>query len=73
VAEPLYPSQDWENGFFTSQDRNGFKQKFGIASLSIAVVTNRTTTPTTIEALSILIAQTKKESKMRQGGAIVIK
>jgi len=73
VAEPLYPSQDWDNGYFTSQDRNGFKQKFGIASLSIAVVTNRTTTPTTVEALSILIAQTKKESKMRQGGAIVIK
>ncbi len=73
MAEPLYPSKDWENGFFTSQDRNGFKQDFPLASLSIAVVTNRITTPTTIDALSILIAQTKKESKMRQGGAIVIK
>jgi EAL domain-containing protein (putative c-di-GMP-specific phosphodiesterase class I)/GGDEF domain-containing protein len=72
MAKPLYPSKDWENGFFTSQDRNGFKQDFPIASLSIAVVTNRITTPTTIDELSILIAQAKKESKMRQGGAIVI-
>ncbi|MGD9676933.1 MAG: GGDEF domain-containing protein [Vulcanibacillus sp.] len=72
AIETLYSTSDWEQGFIVSTDRNGFSQNYGIASLSISVVTNKTQNPQTMEELSALIAQNKKESKQRQGDSIVI-
>ncbi|MDP3305166.1 MAG: GGDEF domain-containing protein [Erysipelotrichaceae bacterium] len=70
--EQLYSTHDWRQGVFVSKNRSGFPQSFIIASLSIAVVTNRDHQPKTIDELSSLIANTKKQCKMQLGNAIVI-
>lgn len=41
----LYSEEDWNLGYIHSLDRNGFKKCFPIATLSIAVVTNRDSQP----------------------------
>ncbi len=68
----LYTPEDWERGFIVSKNRNGFTENFPIATLSIAVVTNRKKSYDDLEVLSTEIAQTKKLCKMQKGNAIVV-
>ena len=70
--ENLYSISDWSQKSFVSLDRNGFTQVFQIASLSIAIVTNKTYQPQSIEELSSLIAQTKKKCKMHRGDCVIM-
>ena len=72
TIETLYSDLDWKQGFIVSKNRNGFTENFNIASLSIAVVTNKNFQPKTIEELSKLIANTKKIAKQKDGNAIII-
>jgi hypothetical protein len=55
-----------------SKNRNGFTQNFPIATLSIAVVTNRFTHPNTLEELSRIIAETKKKCKQQEGDSVIV-
>jgi len=70
--ENLYSSSDWAQKSFISLDRSGFTQTFQLATLSIAVVTNKIFQPQTIEELSSLIAQTKKKCKIQRGDCVII-
>ncbi|HWP80893.1 MAG TPA: GGDEF domain-containing protein [Candidatus Acidoferrum sp.] len=72
AIESLYSPTDWEQGYIVSKDRNGFTRNFAIASLSVAVVTNREQHPQTMDELSLLIAHTKKKCKQAEGDAIII-
>lgn len=64
-------SKDWERGFILSKNRSGFSQEFPIASLSISIVNNRGLKLKSLEELSKIIAETKKEAKKIEGNAIV--
>ena len=68
----LYSAEDWSRGYIRSLDRNGFKNCFPIATLSIAVVTNRDAQPDSLEELSKKIAETKKLCKQQVGDFIKV-
>ena len=52
--------------------KQGFTEKFPIASVSIAIVTNEREVSKTIEDLSERIVKAKKLAKQKQGNAISI-
>lgn len=56
----LYSEEDWEQGYIVSKNRNGFTERFPIATLSIAAVTNKENQYSNIEELSKVIAEIKK-------------
>lgn len=68
----LYTSEDWNRGYIISTNRDGFNQRFPIVTLSVAVITNRSTQPNTVEELSKIIADTKKKCKQKEGDSIII-
>ncbi len=72
LIQPLYSASDWECGYIVSQDRNGFIKTFPMATLSIAVVTNRTGDFTETGTLSKTIAETKKQCKQQKGNTVII-
>lgn len=68
----LYSEIDRHNGFIISKNRNGFIDKFPLATLSAAAITNRTRSYESIGELSLAIAQTKKQAKQQMGNSLVI-
>lgn len=68
----LYSRKDWARGYIVSQNRDGFTRNFPIATLSMAAVTNKEVKPTTIDELSLLIANSKKKSKQKIGDSICV-
>lgn len=72
MLEPLYSKKDWQLGYIISKDRNGFTQRFGIATLAVAVITNREGNPVSINDLSERIASTKKACKHNGGNSIIV-
>ena len=72
LIEALYSRTDWQQGYIISKNRNGFTERFNIASLSIAVVSNEKAKPDSMESLSRLIADTKKRAKQQEGNAIIV-
>ncbi|MGN0313126.1 MAG: GGDEF domain-containing protein [Lachnospiraceae bacterium] len=68
----LYSEIDRRNGYIMSKNRNGFIEKFSLATLSAAAVTNRTKKFESISELSLAIARTKKEAKQQRGNSLVI-
>ncbi len=71
-TKSLYTQEDVENGFIFSRNRNGFTDTFSLATISIAVVTNRTEKFSNLSELSKVIAHTKKLAKMESGNSIVV-
>ncbi|WP_312354273.1 GGDEF domain-containing protein [Aminipila sp.] len=67
----LYSKEDWEQGYIISKNRSGFTEKFPIATLSIAAVTNKNREYTDLEELSKIIADTKKRCKQKAGNAVI--
>ncbi len=63
----FYRDVDLENGFIISTNRHGVVDRFPIASLSIAGISNKSTGSLRIDAFSKAIAQLKKKCK-KQGG-----
>lgn len=63
----LYNTIDWENGFILSKNRHGLTEKFQMASLSIAAITNKNIIYHNLEQLSEEIAQLKKKCKQKEG------
>lgn len=68
----LYSEEDYKNRFIVSKNRHGFEEKFPIATLSMAVVTNRTHKFTNLEDFSKELVQVKKKSKQMEGNSCVI-
>lgn len=68
----LYSSSDWQRGYIDSRNRNGIAERFAIASISIAVVTNKEKHYKTMEELNKQIAKVKKKAKKIEGSSIVI-
>ena len=61
-----------ERDYIISKNRNRFTQNFPIVSLSIAVVTNKNFSPSSIEELSSRIAEIKKKTKQIEGDAVIV-
>lgn len=72
MIQPLYSESDWERGYIISKDRNGFTEKFPVATLSVAAVTNYHNSFTESKELSKVIAEVKKKCKKQKGNAVVI-
>lgn len=70
--ESLYSLQDWQNKYIISKNRNGFEERFPIATLSIAVVTNKGKHISSINEFSKNIASVKKKCKQIEGNCIII-
>lgn len=63
----LYRDEDVKNGYINSKNRHGVTEKFPIASLSIAGISNKTNLYQSIDDFSRDIAQLKKKCKRQQG------
>jgi EAL domain-containing protein (putative c-di-GMP-specific phosphodiesterase class I)/GGDEF domain-containing protein len=70
--EHLYSQTDWGRGYIRSKNRNGFDDSFPIATLSIAIVTNRQNHFTTIDEFSKELVRLKKKAKQIPGHSIQV-
>lgn len=70
--QKLYNQEDLKNGYIISKNRNGFVEKFALATISIAIVENQNETTIEMTELSEVIAQTKKQAKQSVGNSIVV-
>ncbi len=68
----LYHDEDIKNGYIISKNRNGVTEKFPLASLSVAGISNKTNGYQTIGDFSHDIAQLKKKCKRQPGNYIEI-
>jgi GGDEF domain-containing protein len=65
----FYPEEDRNRGYIISVDRQGQVQRFGLCSISIAVVTNESRRIEDFLALSSLAAEVKKVAKGIEGSS----
>ncbi len=65
--EHLYSEEDWNRGFIISKNRNGFREEFPIATLSIAGLSNKEKKIREVEQFSMEIANLKKKCKQVAG------
>ena len=68
----LYNRTDWERGYIISKNRSGLTEQFPIASVSVAIVTNRKEKVSRIEDLSEKIVSAKKAAKQQKGDSVII-
>lgn len=67
----LYSGEDYARGYIVSKNRHGQKEEFPIASLSMAVVTNRNRRYKRMEEFSEKLVKAKKASKAIAGNSYV--
>jgi hypothetical protein len=65
----FYPAEDRSRGYIISVDRQGQVQKFGLCSVSIAVVTNEQRKIDDFLGLASLAAEVKKVAKGMSGSS----
>ncbi len=70
--QPLYSFSDWTQGYIVSKDRSGFPSNSPIATLSIAVLTNKTKQYDTLDEVGLEIASIKKKCKQIEGHSCII-
>lgn len=70
--QPLYSPSDWMQGYIVSKDRSGFPSNSPIATISIAVLTNKTKQYYTLDEVSLEIAAIKKKCKQIEGHSCII-
>ncbi|NTV90587.1 MAG: diguanylate cyclase, partial [Clostridiales bacterium] len=68
----FYSKNDVENGFIISRNRKGTEENFGLASLSIAGVSNKKRSYKDIYELSELSSRIKKKCKEQGGNCYII-
>lgn len=68
----LYSDTDLKRGYIVSKNRSGFIENFPIATLSVAVITNRNRSFDSVNDFSLTIAETKKKAKRQLGNSIII-
>ena len=67
----LYSSEDYARGYIVSKNRHGEQEKFPVASLSMAVVTNRRRRYKNMDEFSEQLVKAKKKSKAIAGSSYV--
>lgn len=67
----LYSEEDYKNQYIVSQNRHGFEEKFPIATLSMAVITNRKCRFDGLEEFSRQLVAAKKKSKQTAGNSCI--
>ena len=67
----LYSSEDYARGYIVSKNRHGQQENFPIASLSMAVVTNRRRRYKNMEEFSEQLVKAKRKSKAISGSSYV--
>ena len=67
----LYIPEDYEKGEITSRNRNDLPEKFPLATLSDAMITNEHFHSADVDDFSKKIAKIKKQSKEIKGDSIV--
>lgn len=70
--KPLYSVSDWAQGYIVSKDRSGFPSNSPIATLSIAVLTNKTKQYDSLDEVGLEIAAIKKKCKQIEGHSCII-
>lgn len=68
----LYSIEDCENGYIISKNRHGLTERFPLASLSAAVITNKNLKFRNIDEFSKHAAVAKKQCKQKAGNSYVI-
>ncbi len=68
----LYSKTDWDRGYIDSRNRNGLSETFPIASISIAIITNREKSFGTLDEFSKKVAKLKKAAKKEKGNSIQV-
>lgn len=68
----LYRKEDLERGYIYSKNRNGFADTFPMATLSIAIITNKNEQFTSVESFSDILVKTKKKAKQTEGNSIQV-
>lgn len=68
----LYQKEHWEQGYIEAQNRSGQMEKYPIASVSVAIVTNRDRAYYKREELTKRIVRAKQVAKKKQGNSVVI-
>ncbi len=71
-SRDLYSEDDRSRGYIVSKNRSGSVEKFRLATLSAAAITNREHSFDSIKELSFVIAKTKKQAKQSVGNSLVI-
>lgn len=66
----LYRKEDLERGYIYSKNRNGFADTFPMATLSIAVITNKHYKFESVETFSDILVKAKKRAKQIEGNSI---
>ena len=67
----LYSNDDWVNGYIISKNRSGFTEKFPMASVSTAALTNRKFNFQSFDAFSKELAKAKKNAKQIAGNSLI--
>lgn len=67
----LYNTTDWNRGYILSTNRNGFPERFPIATVSIAAVTDKSASHESLEIFSEKIAKLKKKAKKQAGNSFI--
>ena len=68
----LYNTIDRENGYIRAKNRNGFEDVFPIATVSIALMTNKEENFLDLAEFSNRLARIKKKAKKQEGNAIAM-
>ncbi len=68
----LYRKEDLQRGYINSRNRNGFADTFPMATLSIAIITNKNTQFTSMESFSEILVKMKKKAKQEEGNSVQV-
>lgn len=68
----LYRKEDLERGYIYSKNRNGFADTFPMATLSIAIITNKNAQYPNVESFSDVLVKAKKRAKQTEGNSIQV-
>lgn len=71
TIQSLYNEEDWERGFIISRNRSGFVDKFPIATISIAALSNKNCKFNSVETFSKELAGAKKAAKHIKGNSVI--
>lgn len=74
--QKLYRVHDWEQGYLEAKNRQNQVEKFSLATISVAVVTNDSErfhgTTQSVQTISEFLTAAKKQSKQQRGHSIVV-
>lgn len=73
MIQSLYQKRDWERHYIVAKNRHGLVEHFPIATLSVAAITNQSDVYDSMDKLSQVISETKRECKQQGGNYYLIR